>query len=634
MRVKFTLHSLQKRILSLAVIISFIFCALILKLGVVQIINGAALQARAAEQWTRDLPLVAERGKIFDRTGASLAVSYMTYSVYTRSRQIKDPVTVAKFLSNILKKDYKIIYDKVIYSNISEVLIEGHVSKEDGEKIIEKNFDGVFLSENIKRFYPYGNLLTQVLGFTTIDNQGQAGVELFYDNYLKGIDGYSIVQSDIRGIELENTLRSYIPSIPGLNVTLTIDSKIQLETERAIEKLMFEQSAKSATAIVMSAKTGEILAMTTKPSFDLNNVPRNNIKNLMDMVKNKSVVDVYEPGSTFKILTMASVLEENLAFVEDGFYCNGGVTIGGERISCWKHSGHGSQNLIDGICNSCNVVFVELALRLGLEKFYQRLNIYGFGVPTGIEISGESGGIIMDKSLVRTVDLARMGFGQAVAVTPLQLICAVSAVVNGGTLFEPQLIKNITDVNGKVIHDFSITPVRKVVREDVSKTINMMLEETVSKPGKYTFIPGYEMGGKTGTTQKYENGKISGKYISSFIGTYPASNPEYVVLVMADEPGSGQYFGSIVASPYAKEIFNGIFEYKNFQPSHLDEAMQILNKIVVMPNLVGKSLTEATNDLLNIGLSYEIVGNGGIILDQLPPANSEINKAATIILIT
>ncbi len=630
---KYTMHSLRKRILTLIVTISFIFCLLGLRLGIVQIINGKNLQQKAESQWTRNLPLVAERGKIYDTTGSSLAVSYTTYNVYTRARQIKDAVGVAKKLSELLNLDYMTVYDKAIYNSVSEVLIASQIEVDVAEKILDCELEGVFLSENIKRYYPYGDLLTQILGFTTIDNQGQAGIELFYDNYLKGVNGYSLVQSDLRGVELDNTLRSYIPSIPGNNITLTIDSKIQLIVERTLEKLMVEQKAKAVSCIVMNPNNGEVLAMSNKPSFDLNDVPRNDISYLMETVKNKCVIDVYEPGSTFKILTMASTLENKTASLNTGFYCGGSCVVDGEKIKCWKSVGHGSQDLTDGLCNSCNCVFVDLALRLGLDKFYDCLKNYGFGEMTNIEVSGESGGILMNKNNVKNVDLARMGFGQAVAVTPIQLISAISAVVNGGTLYKPQIIKNIKDFNGNVVYDFPTTPKRRVVSKETSDIINMMLEETVSKPGKYTFVPGYEIGGKTGTTQKYENGKISGKYISSFIGTYPASKPEYIVLVIVDEPGSGQYYGSIVASPYAKEIFSGIFEYKNIQPLHGEQA-NINVKEVEMPNLVGLSLSEAVIKLNELALQYEIMGEGGIIKEQLPPAGTKILNTTTIILTT
>ena len=629
---KFNLHSQQKRILALILLVSFIFCVLLIRLGVVQLINGKWLQSKAADQWTRDLPLKAERGKIYDITGSSLAVSYTTYNVYTRAREIDKPEETATFLSSTLGLNYTSVYNKVTNRNASEYLIKMQVEEEIAKEIIDKNLPGVYLSQNTKRYYPYGDLLTQILGFTTIDNVGQAGIELYYNDILKGTDGKSLVQADITGEELENTLSYYIPSIPGYDITLTVDAKIQLIVEQALNKVMVEQEAKSATAIVMKANTGEIVAMSTKPSFDLNDVPRDDPSTLLENVKNKAVVDVYEPGSTFKILTMAATLEESKANENSRFYCGGSTTVDGQRIKCWRSIGHGSQTLSEGLANSCNCVFVDLALRLGLDTFYNYFSSFGLGQKTGIEISGESSGIIMNKSAAKRVDLARMGFGQAIAVTPLQLITAVCAAVNGGTLYKPYLIDKIVSPDGVTVEESAVTPVRQVVSKQTSATLNAMLEGVVSKTGKYTFVPGYEIGGKTGTSQKYENGTIArGKYVSSFIGTYPASNPEYVLLLMVDEPGTGAYYGSVVASPYAKEIFSGMFEYLNIEPD--DPALASAEvATVTMPDLINKTLTEAVTTLVSLGLSYEIDGEGLTITNQLPPAGTNVKVTDTVII--
>ncbi len=629
---KFNLHSQQKRILALILLVSFIFCVLLIRLGVVQLIDGAWLQSKAQDQWTRDLPLKAERGKIYDSTGSSLAVSYTTYNIYTRAREIENPKETATYLSNLLGLTYQSVYNKVTNKNQSEFLIKMQVEEELARDIIDKNLKGVYLSQNTKRYYPYGDLLTQILGFTTIDNIGQAGIELYYNDLLKGTDGKSLVQADITGQELENTLSYYIPSIPGCDITLTIDAKIQLIVEQALNKVMEEQQAKSTTAIIMKANTGEIVAMSTKPSFDLNDVPRNDPSVLLENVKNKAVVDVYEPGSTFKILTMATTLEENTANDNSRFYCGGSTTVDGERIKCWRSIGHGSQTLSEGLANSCNCVFVDLALRLGTDTFYNYFSAFGLGQKTGIEISGESAGIIMNKDSAKRVDLARMGFGQAIAVTPLQLITAVCSAVNGGTLYEPYLIKQIVSPDGKIIEENYATPVRQVVSASTSKTLNAMLEGVVSKTGKYTFVPGYEIGGKTGTSQKYENGSIArGKYVSSFIGTYPASNPEYVLLLLVDEPGTGAYYGSVVASPYAKEIFSGMFEYLNIEPDDPTLASAEVTT-VTMPDLINKTLTEAVTTLVSLGLSYEIDGEGLTITNQLPPAGTKVKVTDTVII--
>ena len=631
---KFNLHSQQKRILALILLISFIFCVLLIRLGVLQLINGAWLQSKATDQWTRDLPLKAERGKIYDSTGSALAVSYTTYNIYTRAREIENPKETATFLSNILDLNYQNVYNKVTNKNQSEFLIKMQVEEEIAKEIIDKNLSGVYLSQNTKRYYPYGDLLTQILGFTTIDNIGQAGIELYYNDILKGTDGKSLVQSDITGQELDNTLSYYIPAIAGCDITLTIDAKIQLIVEQALNKVMIEQQAKSATAIIMKANSGEIVAMSTKPSFDLNDVPRDDPSLLLETVKNKAVVDVYEPGSTFKILTMAATLEESTANENSRFYCGGSCTVDGERIKCWKSIGHGSQTLAEGLANSCNCVFVDLALRLGVDTFYNYFSDFGLGQKTGVEISGESAGIIMNKSTAKRVDLARMGFGQAIAVTPLQLITAVCSAVNGGTLYKPYMIEKIVSPDGITIEENTKTPIRQVVSSQTSSILNEMLEGVVSKTGKYTFVPGYEIGGKTGTSQKYENGSIArGKYVSSFIGTYPASNPEYVMLLLVDEPGAGAYYGSVVASPYAKEIFSGMFEYLGIEPDDPTLASEEIETIT-MPDLIGQSLTKAVKTLAELGIQYEIDGNGLTITNQLPPAGTKIKITDTVVICT
>lgn len=494
----FNLHKFRKRIVAVVIILSIILTIISARLFYVQVINGGYLQMKATEQWTRDLPVSAERGSILDRNGATVAVSYTTYDIYVRGREVKDAGNTAKILSEILSLDYLKIFEKVSNVNISEVLLKMQVDKEDAIKIYNKGLSGVYLSESNSRYYPYGNLMTQLIGFTTIDNVGQAGLEAYYNDILKGVPGYSLVQSDLQGKQIYNSLTSYLPSVAGFNIEMTIDVNIQLAVEQTLEKLMIEQKAKSATAIVMDPNTGEILAMSSKPSFDLNDVPRDDVSYLMEMMKNQAIVSVYEPGSTFKILTMASAIDAGVAHLTDHFYCPGYNIVDGQKIKCWKSVGHGSEDLTDGLCNSCNTVFTTLALRMGLDRMYEYFEKFGLGEKTGIDFLGESAGIVMNKDNVQNVDLARMGFGQAIAVTPLQLITAISACVNGGKLLQPYMVSKIYSDDGVVIEENSPTVVSQVISKEVSDIINDMLEETVSKPGKYTFLEGYEIGGKTG----------------------------------------------------------------------------------------------------------------------------------------
>ena len=624
LKTEYTLFSLRKRILATICAISFIFITIVGRLFYLQVLNADKLQYMAESQWTRDLPITAERGKIYDVNGASLAVSYTTYNVYTRYREIKDINKVALLLSKKLNMSFNSVFEKVSKAGVSEVLIKQQIQQVIAEEILQADIDGIFLSENVARYYPYGDLLTQVLGFTSIDNVGQAGLELYYNDILTGKNGYYMVQSDLQGKEIDNTLRTYINSKAGENIYLSIDVNIQLILEQVINKAYKEHNAKGVSAIIMKSKTGEIVAMSNKPSFDLNLVPRDDVSALMEMVKNKCVVDVYEPGSTFKILTMAAALESGITSSTERFYCGGSKVVDGQKIKCWKSIGHGSQTLYEGFANSCNCVFMTLAERMGVEKFYSYLKKYGVGQKTGVEISGESSGIMLKENLVKTVDLARIGFGQTVAVTPIQLITAICGIVNGGTKVVPTILKQ-KNVEANV----------KQVSTDTSKQINEMMKLVVNKTAKYSFVPGYDVGGKTGTAQKYENGSIArGKYISSFIGTYPASNPEYVLLLCVDEPSAGAYYGSVVAAPYGKQIFEGIFKHLNVQPINLEEDLKKVEKTIEMPNLIGKSLTEACALLSKLGLQYEIDGEGGIVKNQLPPAGTMMFKDANVILVT
>ena len=616
----FTLFSFRKRILALFLVISFIFCALVVRLFVLQIINGKSLQLRATDQWTRDLKIIAPRGDILDRTGATLAVSYTTYNLYVRAREVKSATTVANHLSAILGLDFDQVYKKIQTKNVSEVLIKQGIKSDVAEKIYQQNLPGVYLAENVARYYPNGNLATQLIGFTSIDNVGQTGVEAYYNEHLKGQDGYSYVQSDLQGKEIGGSLRYYVQAQPGQDLILSVDSKMQLILENALSTIMVEQKSKNASGMILQAKTGQILAISSKPSFDLNNVPRDDLEKLFDQSKMKLVTDIYEPGSTFKILTVAAALEEGLTSLEDTFYCPGYRVIDGVKIKCWKTIGHGSQNLIEAFGNSCNCCFMDLALRLGVEKFYFYMQKFGIGSKTGVDIAGESSGMLMQKSSVKRVDLARMGFGHAIAMTPMQLMTAVCSIVSASKV-RPSVVYNSSPQSGQ-----------SLLSNATTQAVNKLLEQAENKTGAYTFVEGYNVGGKTGTAQKYkESGGIDqGKYISSFIGTYPADDPEYLLFIMVDEPGAGVYYGSLVAAPYGKTVFTQLFEY-------LDEEKQDPSKVVrqvSMPNLVGKSLADGLIELKKLGLECEIEGDGGVVSEQLPPEGTLLDEGSTILLRT
>ena len=616
-------------------LVTFIFVAIIVRLGVVQLGQGAWLTEMAAEQWFRDLPLKAQRGSIYDASGSVLATSVSTYDIYVRANRVVQPTQVALFLSSTLGLDYESVYAKVTNKSVGESSIKLRVDDLTAKKVISANFDGVVLSESSMRYYPYGDLLTQVLGFTTVDNVGQTGLEIGYERYLKGVDGYALEESDVHGVKIDNTLSSYIPATKGLNLQLTIDVNIQAFLESALNKLMEEQAPKSATGVVMNPNTGEIIAVSTKPSYDLNNVPRNDIASLLKMSRNIAVCDVYEPGSTFKVISMASAIEEGVAHLTDHFYDPGYRMVDGEKIKCWKLTGHGSQTLSEGLCNSCNSVFIDLALRLGKDNLYKYFETFGLGEKLGVDFLGEASGLLMNKDNAKTVDYARMGFGQAIAVSPLQLITAFSSVVNGGKLMQPYFVKRIYDDKGNVAYENSSKVLNRTISEKTSEIMQVMVEDVVKQySGINAFIPGYRVGGKTGTTQKYADGKISGTYIASFVGTFPAINPDYVILILADEPSKGSYYGSVVATPYAKMVIEQIINYKNYKPNNLEEDLKLMEKNIAMPNVVGMDVYSAVAKLNDCGLQCEIQGEGNIVTYQYPPEGTMMFKNAMCVIST
>ena len=597
----------------------------------VQIKDGKTFQQRATEQWTRDLSLTAKRGSFFDSTGDTLAVSYTTYNVYVRAREIENVEEEAEILSNILDINKEKLKEKLSKKNVSETLLKMQIDADTAEDIYKQKLAGIYLSENVGRHYIYGDLLTQLLGFSSVDNKGQAGLEAYLNDYLVGVDGCSYVQSDLQGKEIGGSLRYYVDGVAGDDVTLTINSKVQILLEQVLNQAFAEQKAKGVTGIVMNAKTSEVLAISSKPSFDLNNIPRDDLETLFSQSRMTAVTDTYEPGSTFKILTIAAALEAGVTSLDDHFYCPGYRIVDGQRIKCWRTIGHGSQTLKEAFANSCNCCFMDLALRLGKDRFYSYMEKFGLGSKTGITIQGESSGIMMKKSQVKNVDLARMGFGHAIAVTPIQLLSAVAGVIGGGIWNTPTVVEKAENVNKKI----TFSPERKerkVLSAKTSKIVNSLLQFAENKKGDYTFVEGYNVGGKTGTAQKYgENGAIAqGKYISSFIGTYPADNPDYLFMILVDEPSAGAYYGALVAAPYGKMFFSNLFNLFNIQK---DDPSVVLEE-VVMPQIVGLSLANATSELKKVGLEYEIAGEGGFVLKQLPPAGTVVYKGQTVLIIT
>ena len=609
-------------------LIIFLFVAILGKLIYIQIISGKELQVKALDQWSRDVPIKGERGDIYDVNGILLADTMASYTIYVRPNSVKDKNLTAQVLGNILGLDISNLYNR-INSKVSEVTISKKVTAEQINQIYSCDVQGVYYSLNIARKYIYGDFLSMVMGFTNIDGVGQTGVEAYYNDYLQGIDGKILTETDLVGREIESNVTYYIPGEKGANIYLTVDHAIQYFLQNAVNDAYVEQKAKSVSCVMMNAQTGEILGMAQAPSFDLNNIPRDNIAELMALSKNTLVSNVYEPGSTFKILTAALGIENGIVSVgSTQCYCPGYRIVDGNRIKCWRTIGHGSQDFPKAVQNSCNCMFMDIALSLGKEKLYSGLKSMGISEKTGIDMSGEGKGLLIDYDLVKNVDTARIGFGQAVAVTAIELITACAAVINGGELLKPYIVAKAVTDNGIVLYNGKKEIKRKIVSVETSKIMREVLESVVSEGGgKNAQVNGYRIGGKTGTAQKYnkETGSIDrGKYIATFMGFAPADNPEYIMLFIVDEPSAGAYYGSVVAAPYASEIFSQLFEYKGIRPVDYIEPEKLM-----MPDLIGLSLTEAAGILSQNELYYEYygeIGNGSKITHQVPAAGSEISK--------
>ena len=546
------------------------------RLFYIQVLWGEALQEKAIDQWTREIPVIAARGKIVDRNGVVLADNEDTYTVFVRKRAVTDMEGLVDALSSVLELDKTYVRNRLTTTVSSEVTVQKQVDKEKIDKLLKCGFEGVYYSRDNSRIYPYNEFLSSVMGFTSTDGKGQSGLELYYDKYMTGIDGEILYETDIVGVEINGGKASYIPSTSGLNIKLTIDYDVQQLCETAMDEAMEIHNAKSAQMLVMDPSTGEILALCTKPSFNLNEVPRDDLSSLNELSRNGLVCDIYEPGSTFKILTSAANIQEYLdknpkAFSDTHIFNSSRYRyIDGQKVKCWSnHSNgkHANLNLQGALNNSCNPIFVDIAMSLGKEAMYKYINLFNYGSVTGIDFGGEAQGMILPMSAVQNVDLARIAFGQTIAVTGLQLAAATAAAINGGNYYTPYLVGEIYTEDGIVAQKNTPTLKNRAISEKASRMLTDMLESVVRDgSGKNAYIEGYRVAGKTGTAQKYENGKIAaGKYVSSFIGCFPANEPKYLALVIVDEP-EGQYYGSTVAAPYAKSVFEGIIKLKNILP--------------------------------------------------------------------
>ncbi len=555
--------------------IAFIFCIILARLLYVQIAWGSDLKLKATDQWNREIPVIASRGIISDSNGTIIAGNRTTYSVFLRPNAVREKEYTATVLSGIFSLDAKTILKKIDGNKVSEITIARQVGSDSIEKLVTYNLPGVYYSRDNTRQYTYGDALCQVLGFTSNDGLGLSGIEKYYNNILSGVNGEITYTTDIVGNETENSVVVYNEAEDGNEIRLTIDMDIQLAAEDAMKSVYASTNAKSVSCIVLNPQNFGIYAMVNYPSYDLNDVPRDDPETLNAYSRNVVVSDIYEPGSTFKVVTAAANIEEylngNSKAFSPSYVFNGSRTrtVDGTKIKCWSdHSNgkHSNQTLSSALNNSCNPCFTDMALSLGSRIFYKYLSAFGFGSVTGLDFNGEALGMLVPQTAVRDCDLARIGFGQTIAVTGIQLACAIGAAVNGGNYYIPHLLKSVVSPEGKILSEYKPLLKNKVISEKASAMLAEMLEGVVTEgSGKQAYIEGYRVGGKTGTAQKYEDGHVAqGKYVSSFCGFFPANKPEYLALIIVNEP-QGTYYGSAVAAPVAKEIFQDIIKIKNIQ---------------------------------------------------------------------
>lgn len=619
------------KITFLVMLILFIF--IILRVFYIQVFDYKKLNEYASDLWSRDLPIEANRGLILDRNGVVLADNLTTTSLVLIPNQIKEKEKATEELSKILNVSYdemqKHVYKK---TSIERVHPEGRrLSYDIAEKISNLKLDGVYLVKEAKRYYPYGNLLSHSLGYVGIDNQGLSGLELEYDEYLTGKSGAIKYFSDAKGNKL-NVSDVYVEPQDGMNLYLTIDINIQKSIERELDNIVDMFSPDMALAVVMNPKTGEILGMGSRPDYN----PNTYQKYSQDVLsRNLPVWSSYEPGSTFKIITMATSVEEKIIDIEnDHFYDSGSVNVDGSVLKCWKAGGHGDQTFLQVLQNSCNPGFVKLGQMLGKERLFSYIKKFGFGEKTGVDLNGEGQGILFPLEKVGNVELSTTAFGQGVSVTPIQQVTAVSAVVNGGYLYKPFIVKSIAEKEtNSIIQETSKTLVRKVISSETSAIMRHALESVVAKGGgKAAYIEGYRIGGKTGTAQKVKDGRyMVGNYIMSFMSIVPSNDPEAVFYLAIDNPKNTALLSSYTTTPIARRVLLDIIDALDIkeQKEGMEKDLEWTDKIMYqVPNVIGKSVKEAKKLLSNFTIEY--TGTGETVISQSPDANTKLEDRGTV----
>ena len=665
-------HLFLRTVFIVGVILLIVTPYLIYNLYKIQIRDADTLQARAIAQQTRDMLVSPVRGAIYDRNMTPLAMSATVETIVISPAEIKDEAEAeftARGLSEILGIDYETILartkNKKSYYEIIARKVEKEVSDAVREFKTENKLNGIKLFEDTKRYYPYSNLLSSVIGFTNYDNVGQYGLEMKYEDVLKGVVGRVITAKDREGNAMSFYFEQYNDAQDGMNLVLTIDYGVQEILEKHLEVALAENGCdEGVVGIVMNPNTGEILGMAQKGDYDLNN-PREItdqellaeilakpeeeqsallLDAMMDQWRNKAIQEPYEPGSVFKIVTAAIALEENVANANSTYYCSGTWKIGSQTTGhCWKLVGHGPQNFAKSLQNSCNCAFVEIALDIGAERYYDYFKAFGLTEKTGIDMMGEVGvieGVHYHAESIFTnpmyggdVSLGMYGFGQTFAITPIQTITAVSAIVNGGYLMQPYVVSGIADENGNLIEQYAPKVVRQVISEDTSDKMRTMIESVVSEgTGSNAYVRGYRVGGKTGTSEKRAKSIIEGKdfYIASFLGVAPCDDPQVAVLVLLDEPTGTLHQGGQIAAPVVGRIMNDLMPYLGVKAAYSDEELAKLS--IEVPLTVGGNIGWAESVVKSAGLKVKVVGDGERVTAQYPISGSRIPNTATVIL--
>lgn len=632
----------KKKLLVACGAAALLILVLIGNLIYVGIVKGPEYSAKAQRQWQSTVTLQADRGDILDRNGNVLAESYTTYQVCANPASIEeeDRERVASILATLLNLDYDTVYAKLVKRSPTTGKLYQQVKIKDQ---VEANIvtqlssyqlgNGVSYYADVKRNYPEGQLFAQLLGYTDIDGNGQAGMELSYNSYLSGQNGKQIVETDRDNNAIVGGEEQYIEPVHGSEIVTTLDTAAQNFLEAALEEAYTVNLAKSAYGILMDPQTGEIMAIATYPTFDPNSPPRNDGETLLELSRQRIVTDTYEPGSVFKMVTLAAALDSGVVNTATGFECKGSLTVTGQKIKCWKSGGHGKETLQEAVAGSCNPAFMSMALKMGTNTFYNYIYAFGFNDSTGSGLTGETKGTVTHKKYIQDTDLARIGFGQSISCTGMQMAVAAAACINGGELLQPYYISSITAEDGTVQETHERTVVRRVISESTSKTVRQLLQGVVeSGSGKNAAVPGYSVGGKTGTSQKYDDkGNVSSTLlVASFLGFAPVDNPRYMCLIIVDEPQVPVVYGSTVAAPYVQQVLSKVLNYYGVEPDKTGDVA------VSVPDLTGMTVEQAVDALKKVGLTatYLEEEKAAAVQRQSPSAGNVVVKGSNVILYT